>query len=102
MKSLFKQINNLHEENLAPKLEAFAAANGKTLTEGQENSISLKEAKESLALSENYVYAQMTGKSIAGGPSRSSRKQNARCWWSSREIKSADLGVMISAPTIRP
>ena len=66
MKSLFKQINNLHEENLAPKLEAFAAANGKTLTEGQDNSVSLKEVKESLALAENYVYAQMTGKSIAG------------------------------------
>ena len=67
MKSIFKAINSLHEEKLAPRLTDFVEANGMTLTEGKENSVSFTEAKASLDLAENYVYAQMNnGKAIDG------------------------------------
>ena len=49
-----------------PSLNEFVLATGRTLEEGKDNSITLKEAKAELSLSENYVYAQMTGKSLAG------------------------------------
>lgn len=66
IKSIFKSISNLHEENLVPTLNEFVMATGRTLEEGKENTISLKDAKGELALAENYVYAQMTGRSLAG------------------------------------
>jgi hypothetical protein len=65
-KSIFTQINSLHEENLAPKLEAFVAANGGTLEEGQANSVSVKEAREQMNFTENYLHAQMTGRNLNG------------------------------------